>query len=121
MLYPKSAALGGVYTEDASDNYNFPQDQGQLTVQRNSNLIFLWVHDPMQTDLVTDIRNFVSLVRCLLLDRQRGIMAPFGVWRVVYHFIQFSPENLHDAVRISVIMDGRAFLRVPDQNQLLAC
>lgn len=93
-------------------------DKERRTVQRHRDPILLGIGNPVQADLVADVGHLIRLIRRVLLDLQRAIVV-FRRWRMVDGFIQLAVEDLHDTVRVGVIVDGGSLFGVPDQQQLV--
>jgi hypothetical protein len=73
-------------------------------MQRNSQPIFGLVNNAVQPNLITDIGHLIRLIRRILLDLQ-GSVVVLRCGSVIDRFVQFPVEDLHDTVRVGVVVD----------------
>jgi hypothetical protein len=76
----------------------------ERTVQRNSQPVFGRVNNAMQPDLITDIGHLIRLICCILFDLQ-GSVVVIRRGGMIDRFVQLPIEDLHDTVRVGVVMD----------------
>lgn len=88
-----------------------------LTVKRHSDLVTTRVVDPMESDIIGDIRHVVHGVFLIRCDFQ-WTMIRLLIRDAVYGLLKCACEDLHDTVGIGVVMDGRTFPGIPDEEEL---
>lgn len=87
-------------------------------MQRNGEPIAARIVDTMKADIIGDVGHPIHAVRLGRLDFQRlGFSRPI-LWVVIDCFMQLPGQDLHDAVGIGVVVDGRAFPGVPYKEKL---
>lgn len=89
-----------------------------LTVQRDSDLVVTGVMNPVKANVIGDVGHFIHPQGCGGLDCQRLGFSGFVFWGMVDGFVQLSSQNLHNAVGVGVVVDGRTLSRVPYQKKL---
>lgn len=87
-------------------------------MQRNSNLRRTRVMHAVQPNRVVDIRHLVCAMRRPALELQRERLAPRPPGRLINSLGQLAGEDLENAVRVGVVVDGGAFAGSPDEEQL---
>lgn len=87
-------------------------------MQRNCDLAAAGIVDAMKADVVGNVGNPIHAVSLGRLDTQRLGFTRVLLWGVIDFFVQLSSQDLHDAVGIGVVVDGRAFPRVPYEEKL---
>ena len=73
----------------------------------------------METKLVRHVRDLVLLV-FLLGEDGHGSLGLVPLWKDVARLRELSAQDLHDAVRISVVVDGAALSWGPDEYELVS-
>lgn len=74
--------------------------------------------NPVKTNIISDVGDFVHPQSCSGLDSQR-LGFPWFVFRgMVDGFVQLSGQDLHNAVSIGMVVNGRTLSRVPHEKKL---
>jgi hypothetical protein len=90
----------------------------ELTVERNSNLVTTRVINPMQANIIRDIRDIVHRMPRIRLDIQRTRTLRPLIGDVIDSLLQCASQDLHDAMGIGMVVDGGPFPGVPDEEEL---
>lgn len=113
MLHPSLAALGGVYTIKISTALT--QARSILTMQTDGEILRIRIADLMNTKRVSHISDLIFLIQRFLDNLWRRAGA-YG--EIVFGLLQGSFEDLHEAMRICMIMYRTSLPRSPDKYQL---
>jgi hypothetical protein len=122
MLHPPFATLGGVYTigfvsSMVHSPFISPFVQ-EPTVQGDSEVAAL-IPDPMDPELVRHVGHRVLRVRLLRDDLHRSSRLVAALGEVVPRLGQVAAQDLHEAVRVAVVVDGTALAGRPYEDELI--
>jgi hypothetical protein len=75
------------------------------------------VPDAMDAQVICHVRHLVLLIRLLRVDLHGFILAVF-IWEVVSGLSQATPQDLHEAMSVAMVVDGAALAGTPHEHKL---